>query len=322
MKKPRKQEPKIDAINRRRRDIPNSTGARVVPNETDILRFSFIQRHGDLPLTLIHEYTKHRCKNIDATRKRFTRLFHEKNTPHVGTYIDRDPNQYKTRNSDYQFGVYRTNARSNKLLKECGLYQKNTPHTSSSWDHDFLRACYSSSVELLCLKEPDKYQYIPHHEIVDRIGKDIFEVDGKKFRPDLLHGILHKEENKAVLYMVEIDRNTEQVESTEITRKNNKVTFEDKLENYKNYFAKKLYRDDFGREGILLHTVTSNKVHMDRLIKLAARVFTGGANFTLFNYVDGFEFGFIPPSKPFPVFTTPSLRPGRADFYISDASSR
>lgn len=313
MKKPRKQEPKKDTTDRRLRHIPQPTGQEIIIYETDIIRFAFIQRHGDSPLTLIHEYTKDRCKNLDATRKRFTKLFHER-------YIDRDPNQYETRNSDYQFAVYRTNRRSNKVLKERGLYQVNAPHTSSSWKHDFLRACYSASIELACLKESDKYEYIPNHRIVDRIGKSKFDVDGDTFRPDLIHGIRYLESGKVTLFMVEIDMNTEQLRSTQ---KNKDKTFEEKLKIYKKYFEGKLFKKDFGSQtGIMMHTVTTNKVHMDNLIKLANEVVEGGANYMLFNYVDGFEFGFIPPSKPFPVFNIPSLRPERDDFYIGDASSR
>lgn len=320
MKKPRKQELRKDTTDRRLRHIPQPKGLEILLTETDVLRFEFIQRHGDLPLTLIHEYTKQRCKNLDATRKRFTKLFHEKKTLHKGTYIDRDPSQYETRNSDYQFGVYQTNKRSNKVLEERGLYQANTPHTSSSWRHDFLRACYSASIELACLKEPDKYEYIPHHRIIDKIGTSKFDVDGDTFRPDLIHGIRYLDSGKVTMFMVEIDMNTEQLRSTQ---KNKDKTFEEKLKIYKKYFEDKLFKKDFGsRTGIMMHTVTTNKVHMDNLIELAKDVVGGGCNFMLFNYVDGFEFGFIPPSKPFPLFKAPSLRPGRADFYMSDPNSK
>jgi len=317
MRRPPKKTPRQDAIGRRLRHIPQSTGKRIELTETDTLRFEFLHRHGDLPAPFVHEYTRHLVKNYQSTYKRLGRLFHEKNTDHKGTYLERDPRQWATRNSDYNYIVYRTNKRSEAVLQELGRYKENTPHTSSSWTHDFLRACYSASIELACLREPDKYGYIHHDEIMDRIGEVSFSADGETFRPDLIHGIRYKENGSARLFMVEIDCNTEQGRST---KKNRDRTYQHKLEIYKSYISGGLYKEDFGMAGgLMMVTVTTNPTHLDNLVEIADNLFENGSNYMLFNYVDGFGYYFEPPKEAFPLFEEPWIRAGRESFQMNVA---
>jgi len=314
MKTPPAKPNKLDRLGRRSRLSRKSTGVRVELTKADLLRFAFLQRHGDLPTSLIHQYTQYlgMVKNLHATRRRLGKLFHERNTPHNGPYLDRNHNQQYTANSDYHFAVYRVNDRSIKALKEARLHVEHIPRHSNSWKHDFLRSCYSASMELMCLKHSEELEYIPHHEIVGRTGMDSFTVDGMHFTPDLIHGIRYKDSGTARLYMVEIDCHTEQLRTTARKRF---ITFEKKLELYRKYIAGGVYKEDFGiRGGILLAVVTTNRTHMHNLMALA-----GNSNFMLFNTVPDFDFGFIPPAEPFELLKAAWTRPGKDDFYMNVA---
>jgi len=159
--------------------------------------------------------------------------------------------------------------------------------------------------------ESDDLEYISHHEIVERIGKDSFVVNKEEFIPDVIHGIRHKKSGAVRLYMVEIDRNTESVSSYKFKL----ASFQHKLEQYHKYIAGGLYKKDFGiNGGMLLVVVTNNITHMHNLIDLA-----GKSNFMLFASVPKFGVDFAPPSKPFELVESPLLRPGKEPFYMSVA---
>ena len=312
MKRPINQKPKLDAIGRRFDDLPQSTGKRVELTANDIAAFQFYLRHGDLPVPIVFEYlrTLGLVKDLQSTTKRHGQLFHEANTAYGGTYLDRDPNQKLTNNPNYHRRVHRLNHRSKKVLMDEDLFTEHTPKTSSSWKHDFLRACFSASIEIACLREPEKYKYIAHPKIVERIGIDEFSVEGKPLRPDLIHGIRYKSDDSVRLFLVEIDCKTEQVHNT---KKNKYRTFESKLDRYRKYIGGGLYKKDFGiGGGVMLQTVTTNQTHMYNLIKLNEK-----KNYMLFNYVENFDWGFVPPVEIFPLFNEPWLCPGNPDFFIN-----
>lgn len=316
MKKPLKQEPKKDIAGRRFDDQPVSTGRRIelYPNDFELLKF--YHRHGDLPVTLAFEYLKAMgmAKSQKATTQRHTKLFHEDNTEYGGTYLDRDPRQFETRNSKCHHRVYRLTPRSEKALRDNGFYSEWTPKTSSSWKHDFLRACYTASIEIACLRESDKYEYLSHEKIATAIEKDSFSVEGKKFTPDAVYGIRYKETGKVLLFLVEIDCMTEQVKSTQ---RNPYRTFENKLETYRKYISGGLYKNDFNISGgVMLAVVTTSYGHMHSLLNLVKNP----TSYMLFNMVDEFYYGFKPPREIFPLFNESWLRPHSDDFLMNNPS--
>jgi len=322
MKRPVNQTPRVDSIGRRLPHIPQSTGRRVELTSTDIRLFEFYNRHGDLPVTLAFQYLKVMglAKDYQSTVRRHGLLFHEGNTQYGGPYLDRNPNQWGTINASYHPRTHRLTERGKQVLRDAGLFKTNSPRYSNSWKHDYLRACVSASDEIWCLREPEKYEYIPHHRVVELVGKDGFMPELKKIAgqtkqvnqlvPDLMYGINYKQRDSLRLYMVEIDCKTEQVKKTE---KNPYRTFENKLDRYSRFIGGGLYKEEMGISGgVMLQTITTNARHMQELIGLVP-----DKKYMLFNYLDSFDWGFIPPKEPFALFEEPWICPGIGHFHIN-----
>ena len=309
MKRPQKPEPKQDSLGRFSRDCPVSTGERVEPGERDLIWFEKLNRHGDLPSPILHDFTKATHKSADYTRRRLQTLWKEKNTPNKGRYLDRPWQRNNTPNVRSNHEIYTLTNSSIKTLKERGLYHAAIPKCCSSWRHDFLRACYSASMELACMQ--NGLTYIHHDEIIKKIGKDHFTVDREKIRPDVIHGIRYK--NGTVrLFLVEIDCVTEPIRSN--SKRRNKH-FRGSLAQYKKFIGNGIYKEALGMSsGVLLVTVTTNMTHMHNLIEEANSLFKNGCNYMLFGFVPNFEFYFKPPDPLYTLFNEPWLRPGKAPF--------
>jgi len=282
-----------------------------------MLWFRFLNIHGDLPTPYLHEYsTLNRAgDDYQSTYKRLKKLYNH-------GWVLRDPQQYKSAlRPDSSYCVYRLSKKSKKFLQDRGAFIENTPKPSGdNWKHDFLRACCSASKHLYCLRHPELFEYIPHHRIVDRIGKDRFDVEGDIFFPDLLDGIKYVDTGTVRLTINEIDCNTEQLESTPTSIKNRKKTFEDKIVVAKKYIGSGLYKQDFGISGgLLLSIITTNATHMQNLIDIALKVKPYGFNYMLFQYVDGFGDFIKPPKDIFPLIENPWYCAGKEPFNLAVA---
>lgn len=293
----------------------NPTGRPPRITEVDVARFQFLNVHGDLTAPYLNRYTKlSGLTNGDyqSTYKRLGKLYD-------WGWLDRHKKQYdNTRNTDRNYSVYRLNEKSKAKLREMGLFIENTPRPSSSWKHDFMRACYTATIHIRCLAEPEKYRFIPHHDIVRDVGKDIFKPvpDGHdEFIPDALCGIQYAGGGSRI-YMVEIDCGSEQNESTIKSKKRRKITIEDKLSAYRQYYRNKQHIADFGREGIMVCVVTVNLDRRSNHIDILLKIKPSGANYVLFTDVPYFGDFLYPPKDLLPVFDTPYHRAKHEPFYL------
>jgi len=299
----------------------NPSGKPPQITERDIAIFRIINVHGDLSAPYIHAYLEllFNAKDYQSTYKRLGKLYHY-------SWLDRHPGQYRdAKNTDRNYAVYRLSNKASKYLRKKGLYIEIVPRSCTSWKHDFLRSCFTFSVNFHCLKHPDEFEFIPHYVIVERIGKDELHIGDKRmktdkaFIPDVLFGIKYKKAGGARIFMTEIDCDTEQGPSTEKSKKNHKVTIEGKILVYRQYYKEKKHIADFGREGIMVAFVTNYLSRMHYINELALKVKPHGYNYLIINDAPCFGDFLYPPKEVFDHFYAPWLLPGNSDFYLNVA---
>jgi hypothetical protein len=97
---------RYDAIHRRKRTRPVSTGKRVTPQDRDLLWFQKLHEHGPLPSSFLLAFAQDMRRSEKRAKERLTDLFNEDNTAHDGTYLSRPLQQFRTIDSRYNQLVY------------------------------------------------------------------------------------------------------------------------------------------------------------------------------------------------------------------------
>src|ERR1019366_7059934 len=155
----------MDTLSRRPRYGRISTGRRVAPTEADVLTFEVLHRHGPLPSTFIHEFTKHIRRSETRTKERLGHLYHEDNTPHGGPYLDRPWQQWQTMDARYQPAVSQISAYAEQALHERGLFSgASNAWVGNQYPHKFMVACITASIELATKDDPG-LRFISQQEI-------------------------------------------------------------------------------------------------------------------------------------------------------------
>jgi|GEM_PF-3641268 len=319
MRKPPVKEKRLDSLNRRLYHTRQPKGKEIILTPTDIIRLEFLHRHGDLPTRFIHEYTKELVTNERSTVYRLGHLFHEDDTGWEGPLIDRPPQQWAGQEKPNKNQlVHRASRHAIKALQHAGRFHEDVPKTSSkdNWKHDFMRACYTASVDLAATEKPDEYGFIHHDTVIRNAIKTtgsepVFEAGGENFRPDALFGIQYKKEELINLFAVEIDRGTEDIK---ITAKNKDgKSIEKSLKQYREYIKTGKYKKYFPEvNSFMLITITVSYRRAKNMKKVA-----DDEPFFLFNWMPGFDF-FMTPPKPMPhFFTEGNARSGHPEFNIS-----
>src|ERR1019366_4374983 len=140
----------MDTLSRRPRYGRISTGRRVAPTEADVLTFEVLHRHGPLPSTFIHQFTKHVRQSEGRTKERLGHLYHEDNNPHRGPYLDRPWQQWQTMNARYQPAVSETTPYAEQVLKERGLLADTSrTQTRVQYAHRFMFFFFILSITLI-----------------------------------------------------------------------------------------------------------------------------------------------------------------------------
>jgi len=314
MRKPPRQEPKHDALGRRIGDTRQPTEKHIFINDVDLERLEFLHRHGALPTPYIHERTKQHSKNDRATNYRLRDLYHEIETGFGGPLLDRPPQQYRTKNPERNYCVHSISKYGIRALGKAGRTHENTPLSSGSWDHDFLRACYTASIELGCRSKPDLFRFIHHDTVINNAIKKTgkvpeFRIDGKNFVPDALFGIHYLKQNKVRLFAVEIDMMTESITSKSRRTKTVELIFD----HYRKFIGNGLYKRQFAFGGsFFLVVITVNPTHAHNIMKRIPH-----EEFILFNWIDGFEYYIKPPNVMPWLFAETYDRCGHAPFDMS-----
>ena len=310
----------LDILERRSRFEPKASKRIAQLTERDLLCFEKLHRHGPLPTEYLLAYSANLGMAENRARDRLTQLYHEKDTPNGGRYLTRPVQQQNTpiRN---QCTVHDLREPAFEALQQYGKLQPYAPAHAHGmwWQHDFMLACFTSSIELACLQEPEKYRFIFHDEICAKADRRLsFEVkyddshDIKRtqnLKPDRVFGIQYLKSNITRYYLVEADRGTETINSTDTGRKR---LLDNDLQ-YRQFIGELEYKKALKFQGgIVLLNIFTSETRMNNLMTQISP-----ANYMAFKSLPMFGGVFKAPPILLHLFTEPWQRPGREPFYLN-----
>jgi hypothetical protein len=266
------------------------------------LTFEVLHRHGPLPSTFIHQFTKHVRQSEGRTKERLGHLYHEDNTPHGGPYLDRPWQQWQTMNARYQPAVSEVTPYAEQVLKERGLLAENVkPQTRVQYAHRFMVACITAQIELATKQDPN-LRFISEQEILARSPNKTLEIPcsisytnqrtgkrqtlDKPLIPDALFGIEYGGTSYR-FFMLEADRDHEPIRRADLQE----TSYLRKMLQYREVIEKGHYKQHFGmKAGMLVLNVTTNFQHMHNIVELVSELTNGrGSPYLLFKTMP--EFG-------------------------------
>lgn len=299
-----------DALHRRHRQRPVSTGKSVTLQPRDLIWLQKLHEHGPLSSSFLHAFSRRVCRNDKRARDRLTDLFNEDRTPHGGPYLLRPWQQFATFDSRYQELVYDLAPAAERALKQKGLWRDSAGGASGPWKHRYMVAAITASIELATLDRKD-VSFIPQHAILDRADAVLrcpvpFDnpATGKRetrdLIPDALFGLEYRNGDKRSFrfFVVEADRGTEPTRSGRFDRKSHLRTF---LQ-YREYVGRGLYKQHLGlTAGMLVLNVTAHERNRTAMMAALEQISSRGNSYQLFAAIDGFGVGFRPLSEPIPM---------------------
>ena len=296
----------LDALGRRQRTRPTSTGKRVTPQEADLVWFSKLQEHGPLPSSYLLAYTAEMRKSQKRAADRLTDLFNEEETKHGGRYLERPPQQFRTIDSRYNQLVYDLAPAARKALTEADQAIAASTKPSGPWLHRFMVSCVTASIELSTQGRPD-ITYIPQHQILKRADAElrypvVFTEPGsgqtitKDLIPDAVFGLQYHTPggSRFRFFALECDRATEPATTTNFNRK----SWLRNLLQYREYVGNAQYKKHLNLTApMLVLNVTTDEKRLQKMVAVTeGEVGESGNSFLLFRHTPGFGPVFKPPS--------------------------
>jgi len=297
----------FDALHRRNRTRPTSSGKRVTPQTRDLLWFQKVLKHGPLSTSFLHGFSKHIRVSEKRAKERLTDLFNEDNTSHGGPYLCRPSQQFRTIDSRYNELVYDLTPASIAALKENGLWNEEKAKRSGPWLHSYMVSCITASLELATL-ERDDLTYIPQSTILKRAGTtlrfptkiedpDTTQTFTKDLIPDALFGLEYRHQGQKFyrFFLVEADRGTEPTTSKNFNRKSHLRN----LLQYQDYVGNGRYKKHLKLTApLLVLNVSADPTKLKKTISVTALASeSGGNSYMLFQLFEEFGRTFKPP-KP------------------------
>ena len=313
-----------DALGRRTRRTPVSSGKRVSLTERDRLWLRLLGEHGSLPTSFLLAFAKEEGRSEKRARERLTDLFNEDQTPHGGPYLTRPPQQFHTLDSRYNQIVYDLAPAGRKALKEL-VDPPAPPSLSGPWLHRFMTSAVVASIRLAIEMQPD-LRFITEQAILKRANTTIEATFGlldphtrqmrkHTLRSDALFGIeyLTLKGSRFRFFAVEADRSTEPLTSTNFNRK----SAEKQFASYRAYVGEGIYKAHLKLTSpLLILNVSSDPGRTVKLCDLALKKF-GPQSYQLFQSWSDFAPPFRPPSPNLEllggVWQRPGLTPLRID---------
>lgn len=287
---------------------PTSTGRNVRLRERGYIWGEKLHRHGGhLPLTYLHTYTGENHTSYKVSLWRARDFYHEASTPHHGPYLTRSEEFRRRFEGINPSPMYDISPAMKRALLERGMWKENAPSPSpQSLKHDTLLSCATASIELMTLREPDKYTFIFHDEIVDRAGKLSFY--NGKLLPDRAFGIRYAD-GSARIFLIEADMGTENLKGTSNSRK----TIEDNLKRYKQFIGEKDYQEFFGKKAkVMVMYLTTLQKRTKTMLTMT------DADYILFKCVPEFDAFTSPPPILEQLFNEPYQRGKDGPFDIRE----
>jgi len=315
-----------DALSRRSRVRPFSTGKRVTLTARDLLWLRKLHQHGPMPTSFLQAFASDTHKSEKRAKERLTDLFHEANTAHGGAYLIRPPQQFHTIDSRHNQLVHDIAPAGEAALKGKGLWSERGVIRSGPWLHQFMVSCITASVELATLSRPDLV-YIPQHDILTRAETQLRypttikdPATGRSIRkdliPDALFGLKYRTDDgdRFRFFIVEADRATEPARSSNWRRK----SLEGSLLQYREYVGARRYRDHLNLTApLLVLLVVPSRKQLDRMIALTDAVSGPCGNpYVLFAMCDSFGPVFRPPHPMSELLVAEWQRAGTTTFRI------
>ena len=315
-----------DALGRRRRTTPVSTGKRLTPQPADLVWFQKLLEHGPLPSSYLLAFTKDLRRSEKRATERLTDLFNEAETKHGGRYLERPPQQFRTIDSRYNQLVYDLTPAARQALGEADMLSEPSAAPSGPWLHRFMVSCVTASIEIAALARSD-LTFISQHRILARAGAELRcvvlieePVLGQRVQkdllPDALFGLQYKtaQGDRFRFFVVECDRATEPAATANFNRK----SWLRSLLQYQAYIGGRLYRRHLHLTAPLLAlNVMTDPQRLDRLLSLTANHSDADGNpYLLFQSIDAFGPVWRPPNPMTDLLTTPWRRAGSSDFRI------
>jgi hypothetical protein len=325
----------MDALNRTSRWQRGSTKiARLTLRDLDIL--NVLQRYRYASTDHIHAFVGGQKNRF---QERLGRLYREPNC-----YIDRPGQQRQYFNANYRPLIYELDRNGERALREYCRWDDDAPiawlnrgregHTDFA--HSVMICEALASIEL-GIKQNPALRLIPWPEIKARMPKDArnsrllhclsvrighriggeTHVSDKALTPDAVFGIEY-EGYGARFFALECDRDHEPLRRTNL----NQTSYLRKLLQYREVFRERVYRTHWGIPNLLVLNLTTNDLHMQKMMELAAELCDGGSNFLLFKAMPSLG-DFAKPEPPTGRLLTEAwLRPGRPSFLLEQLAER
>ena len=293
----RKPDNDFDAIHRRKRTRPTSTGKRVTSQERDLLWFQKIREHGPLSTSFLHAFSRHLRVSEKRAKERLTDLFNEDNTPHGGPYLARPHQQFRTIDSRYNELVYELTPASIAALKDNNSWNENSGAHAGPWLHRYMVSLVTASIELAATGKDD-LTYVPQSAILGRAeselrypttftepetGQDVT----KLLIPDAVFGLEYRKgvASSYRFFVVEADRGTEPTTTKNFNRKSHLRN----LLQYRDYIGNGRYKEHLRLSApLLVLNVSTDQAKHERMIKLTGEVSgPAGNSYMLYQCFDG-----------------------------------
>lgn len=260
---------KTDTLKRRIRfDTPNPLVGRLHLTEADHLIFEAIARHGPLPTNYLYEFTKHIRKDYSHLQNRLTEFY---NGDGQGPYLTRPPQQFSGFHARYSHIVYDLAPRARKALAERGTLPHIGPRRTDPFLHQLMQACVGASLETHAPHH--NIRYIPRPEILahPRLGDarhaknpmalPLRASHSATLIPDDLFGFEYPGVGFR-FFAVEIDRNTESIERTNLAYN----SIGKKVAGYLEALHGKIHRQWWGIPNLTILIVTTNATHARNIL--------------------------------------------------------
>lgn len=314
-----------DSLGRRDRRRPNSSGKRVRLMPRDVTWLEALHRHGPLASSFLIEFAKPLGMNTKRAQERLADLFHEDNTAHGGSYLQRPAQQFQTLDARYNQVVSDLTPAGCNALKQSGVWRSQSGPQGGPWWHKFMIASITASIELACDARSDVY-FIPQSKILKRAESKL-EVDVrftdpateksalKVLKPDALFGLEYRDrgQSKFRFFVVEADRATEPLSTKSFNRKSARRSFAQ----YRTYIEDGVYKRHLNLTApLLVLNVTTSAARREALVKTLLSDAPLGNDYLLFQSWESFC---PPPSVPRPnatLLTGGWSRAGRSDLKI------
>jgi len=290
-----------DALERRNRFAePQPVANSIDIHAGDDAVFDGARRHGPLPSPYLFEFAKPHTTSWQAFQCRLTLLYNGSLTG--PQWLARPPEQFRSFKARYQHLIYDLSKAAKALMLQKG---RRLIIRTDHFVHQFMNACVGASFEIA--GRGLGLTYIHVDDILARLcsSLEIQNGDGRLI-PDALFGLRYLNGSYR-FFWVEVDRNTESMESTTHKKKTWTKTFEVILD----LLEARTYKDHWGVPTLLILIITTNETHKRNLIALLDKI-TNSKHKERFLFKTKQEFGInwtIPPIM-YDLLTEPWTRTG------------